>query len=103
LSERDHADPTFTWPDAKARLLQIEVGNAQMEGFSKSQARAIQDQEQGSHTLEAQWRTLQIRYAAQKELDLFVLKYARLEMSPYRRNGQHLFRHKPFGVEPSSI
>jgi len=103
FSKRNHPDPTFTRPNAKACLLQIEVSNAQMEGFSKSQAGAIQNQEQGSHALESQWRTLQIRYAVQEKRDLVGCKYARLEMSLYRRDGQHLFRHKPFGVEPPSI
>jgi hypothetical protein len=83
--------------------LQIEIGNAQMECFAKSQAGAIQDQEQGSHALEAQWRTLQIGNAVQKKLDLFRREYACLKMSFYSRHWQHLFRHKPFGVEPSSI
>jgi hypothetical protein len=83
--------------------LQIHIGNAQMECFTKSQAGAIQDKEQSSHALETQWRTLQIVNTVQKKLDLCRREYACLKVSFDSRHGQHLFRHKPFGVEPSSI
>jgi hypothetical protein len=83
--------------------LQIEIGNAQMKCFAKAQSGAIQDQEQGSHALEPQWRTLQIGNAVQKKLNLLRREYACLKMSFYSLHGQHLVRHKPFGVEPSSI
>ena len=59
----------------------------------------IQDQEQGSHALEPQWRTLQIGNAVQKKLDLLRRDYACLKMSFYSLHGQHLVRHKPFGVD----
>jgi hypothetical protein len=83
----DKPDATFTWPDAKACLPQIEICNAQTECFAKSQAGAIQNQEQRSHACESQWRALQIGYAAQKKLDLFRCEYASLKMSSYRRDG----------------
>ena len=52
-----------------------------MESFSKSQSGAIQNQEQGSHALKSQWRTLQIRDAAQKKLDLIMREYACLTLA----------------------
>jgi hypothetical protein len=69
-TKRNQPGTTFTWPNSKACLLQIEIGDTQTERFPKTQSGAVQDQEQHSHACESQWRASQISYAAQKKLDL---------------------------------